>query len=265
MARVRSPNYPAISLPEAIGRVKVIHDAEQHLAAPKEVIAKHLGYNGLNGAALSTISAIGKYGLIEEASGDKMRVSPLAVTILYPPSPPEREAALKEAATKPLLFVEIAKEWEGMRPSDENLRSYLIRRNFAVDAIDRVIKAYRETMDLVTAGSGAYNPPAGNLLTGVQANMPEPKVKIPVMTHIDSQVLSNERPFAITFMGDAIDIAGRISDEQSADRLIEAVTALKTLLRARIQPVASDSSDAGEIPPMTNMEKVGGVWKPKGQ
>jgi hypothetical protein len=29
-------------------------------------------------------------------------------------------------------------------------------------------------------------------------------------------------------MGDAIEIAGRISDEGSADRLIEAVTALKT-------------------------------------
>ena len=67
MARVRSPNYPAISLPDALTRVKTIHDAEQHLAAPRNVIAKHLGYNGLNGAALTTISAISKYGLLEDA------------------------------------------------------------------------------------------------------------------------------------------------------------------------------------------------------
>jgi hypothetical protein len=229
MARVRSPNYPALSLPEAISRVKVIHDAEQHLAAPKEVIAKHLGYNGLNGAALSTVSAIGKYGLIEEAPGDKMRVSPLAVTILYPPSPAERAAAIKEAAAKPALFVEIAKEWEGQRPSDENLRSYLMRRNFALDAIDRVIKSYRETMDLVTPDSGAYTPPTPK-------TPPKPGLALPVVSQINSQTLSEQRPFAITFMGDAIDIAGRIADEASADRLIEAVNALKVLLRARVKP-----------------------------
>jgi hypothetical protein len=57
-------------------------------------------------------------------------------------------------------------------------------------------------------------------------------VEIPVVTHIDSQMLSEQRPFAVTFVGDAIDIAGRVSDEESADRLIEAVKSLKVLLRA---------------------------------
>jgi len=237
MARVRSPNYPALSLPEAISRVKTIHDAEQHLAAPKEVIAKHLGYNGLNGAALSTVSAIGKYGLIEEASGDKMRVSPLAITILYPPSPAEKAAAINEAAAKPALFVEIANEWHGERPSDENLRSYLVRRNFAVDAIDRVIKSYRETMDLVTADSGAYTQTSNAAQVAANPAMAKPKpTGISIVPQINSQILSDQRPFAVTFMGDSIDIAGRISDEQSADQLIEAVSVLKALLRLRVKP-----------------------------
>ena len=51
MGRVRSPNYPAISLPEAIKAVASIHLAEQHLAAPKEVVAKHLGYTSFHGLA----------------------------------------------------------------------------------------------------------------------------------------------------------------------------------------------------------------------
>lgn len=246
MARVRSPNYPALSLPEAISRVKTIHTAEQHLAAPKEVIAKHLGYNGLNGAALSTISAIGKYGLIEEANGNKVRVSPLAITILYPPSDAEKAVAIKEAAFKPALFVEIDKEWEGHRPSDENLRSYLVRRAFAVDAIDRVIKSYRETMDLVTADLGGYTLPANQLHGATLAASkvpPKTGVTLPIVPQINSQVISEQRPFAITFMGDAIDIAGRIADEESADRLIEAVTALKTLLRARVKPTTDDENE----------------------
>src|SRR5262245_1767543 len=171
--RIRSPNYPGLSLPEAINRAKGIHDAEQHLAAPREVIAKHLGYSGLNGAALMAISALGKYGLIEEANGDKVRVSPLAVAILYPSSPSERAAAIKQAASNPALFEEIASEWDGQRPSDENLRSYLVRRNFAVDAIDRVIKSYRETMDLVTQESGVY--PANGANSGQEKTvMPSP-------------------------------------------------------------------------------------------
>src|SRR3546814_557240 len=104
MARIRSPNYPALSLPEAINRVKTIHNAEQHLAAPKEVIAKHLGYNGLNGASIKNISAIAKYGLLEETGGDKMKVSPLALSILYPSSGQEKARAIKDAASKPQLF-----------------------------------------------------------------------------------------------------------------------------------------------------------------
>ena len=50
----------------------------------------------------------------------------------------------------------------------------------------------------------------------------------------DPADIERERPFAITFSGDAIDIAGRVTDEESADRLIEAVTALKRLLGARM-------------------------------
>lgn len=218
MARVRSPNYPALSLPEAISRVKIIHEAEQHLAAPKDVIAKHLGYNGLNGAALSAVSAIGKYGLIEEAAGDKMRVSPLAVTILYPPSPEERVAAIKEAASKPPLFVEIAKEWDGLRPSDENLRSYLIRRNFAVDAIERVIKSYRETMDLVTQESGVY-PAQKQENAVIQPRQSDPRI-IPPIPHGEVE------PFRITYTKNGIEISGRLTDSESAEEFLATVEML---------------------------------------
>src|SRR5690348_4606768 len=100
MARVRSPNYPAFSLPEALARIKTIHTAEQHLAAPKEVIAKHLGYNGLNGASLKAISALTKYGLLDETQGDKLKVSPLAISILFPGKGDNRAAAIREAAFK---------------------------------------------------------------------------------------------------------------------------------------------------------------------
>lgn len=156
MARVRSPNYPAFSLPDAISRVQKIHTEEQHLAAPRDVIARHLGYGGLNGASNKSISALVKYGLLEEAPGDRLRVSSRALAILYPSKPEDKADAIRAAAFAPALFGEIYGEWEGSQPSDANLRSYLIRRNFAADALDRVIQAYRETMELVTRETGAY-------------------------------------------------------------------------------------------------------------
>ena len=118
MARIRSPNYPAIGLREALERVKTIYGAEQHLAAPKEVIAKHLGFNGVNGGSNRIISALAKYGLLEEISGDKVRVSGLARSILHPANDLEKVAAITEAATKPAIFAEIASEWGGAKPSD---------------------------------------------------------------------------------------------------------------------------------------------------
>src|SRR5690242_3406715 len=113
MARVRSPNYPAFGLNEALNRIRTIHAAEQHLAAPKEVIAKHLGYNGLNGGSLKAISALLKYGLLDEAQGDKLRVSPLAISIMYPGKDDDRRASIRESAFRPAIFQEIFNEWEG--------------------------------------------------------------------------------------------------------------------------------------------------------
>jgi len=244
MVRVRSPNYPAITLSDAIARVKTIHDAEHHLAAPREVIAKHLGYNGLNGAALTAISAIGKYGLLEDANGDKLRVSKLAMSILYPSSPDERTASIKEAASKPALFVEIANEWEGARPSDENLRSYLIRRNFAVDAIDRVIKSYRETMDLVTSDSEGYNAPA------------EPNVKRqeplmqPQTHHLSAKSLTTAPPVlgsprigttSVKIEDDRIEVSAVLLFQENIEELIRKLQAVKTL-----RPRAADEEKKDE-------------------
>ena len=71
MSRIRSPNYPMFGLPQAIEKVAMIHKEEQHLAAEKVVIANALGYPSLHALAGRVISAIEKYGLLEEVNGDK--------------------------------------------------------------------------------------------------------------------------------------------------------------------------------------------------
>lgn len=219
MARIRSPNYPAFSLPEAISRIKIVYEKEQHLAAPKNVIAKHLGYSSISGASLKTVSAIGKYGLIEEAGNDKFRVSSLAVSILHPSNDEEKANAIREAAYKPDLFQEISAEWEGKVPSDENLKSYLLKRNFAMEAIPKVIKSYRETIDLVTRESGMYPVENGPVAQKTQEKPP-----------VQTQTVPADTPMAISIIDDKIQVSATLKDLESVEKLIKALNATKALL-----------------------------------
>ena len=106
MARVRSPNYPQFSLAEAIRRVGPVFEKERQHPMPKAVIAKHLGYGGVNGASLGAISAMLKYGLIDQ-DGESYRVTDRALAILHPRDEAEKQAAINAAAAAPALFTEL--------------------------------------------------------------------------------------------------------------------------------------------------------------
>lgn len=223
MARIRSPNYPALSLPEAISRVKTVYEKEQHLAAPKNVIAKHLGYSSISGPSLTTLSALNKYGLIEEAGKDKIRVSQLAVSILHPSNADEKANAIREAAFKPELFAEISSEWGGQTPSDENLKSYLLKKNFALEATKRVIESYKATIELVTHESMMY--PVNN---GVSA--PKIQEEPPMMSAPQQVIQSQNAPMSVSILGDKIQVSATLIDKESVEKLISTLNATKVLL-----------------------------------
>jgi hypothetical protein len=267
MARIRSPNYPAISLPEAISRAKTIHEAEQHLAAPREVVAKHLGFGGLNGLSNRIISALTKYGLLEEVSGDKVKISPLAISILHPTSEAEKAAAIKDAALKPPLFSEITSEWNGARPSDENLRTYLIRRNFSADALDRVIQAYKDTVELVTSPRGGYNEPSSSAdkrtpsaaKVGEQAPMPpratEPASPQRLPSPPPPQTSADLLPFHVAIADGGLEIAARIKNPGDVENLIEILRTMKPLLQNIYRQPLTALTDRADLPDIGNHER----------
>ncbi len=192
------------------------------------MVAKHIGYTTLHGLAKRMISAIENYGLLEEATGDKVKVSPLAMSILFPATPEEKQSAINEAAFKHPLFAAIKEEWEGSRPSDENLRVYLIRRKFAADALDRVIEVYKETMDLVTPESGVYPVQHGG--------QPAKSQEVPPMQTPANQGASRltspsaSVPMRVSFNGDLLEVSAVLSDAAAVDRLVKALEANKALL-----------------------------------
>ena len=146
--RVRSPNYPALSLVEALDKVAGIYRQIHNHAGPREVIAKAMGYAGLNGASATAISALHKYGLLER-SGEEIKVSDRAMRIMHPHAPAERAEAIRQAAFEPQLFAELNERFPDHMPNDELLRNYLVRKGFAPAALTAVISAYRDTSDMV--------------------------------------------------------------------------------------------------------------------
>ena len=155
--RIRSPNYPALSLPDAVERVTTLYRNQHNHAAPREVAVKSMGYNTLNGASATALSALHKYGLLDRLGSDGVKVSERALRIMHPNSPGERRQALIDAANEPSLFAELKERFPGRLPSDEVLRNYLIRKNFAPAATSAVLLAYRKTIEFVEGAGAGYD------------------------------------------------------------------------------------------------------------
>ncbi len=150
MSKARSPNYPAISLPDAIGRVKVIHAKAHTHKVDALTMAQAAGYAGINGASLSLLSALKKFGLLDEF-GKELKVSHNALSIIADPVTSEiRQVAIQRCAFAPVLFTKIRNQFPDSVPSDEIVRSYLIKNSFSSSTVDVAIRAFRETMKLVT-------------------------------------------------------------------------------------------------------------------
>ena len=153
MARGRSPNYPAVGLGEALDMVAKLHAAEHRTPVSYELAAKALGYRALSGPARVRMSALRKYGLVDEATG-KVRVSDLAMQILYPRSDEQKMAAIAQAASKPELFRQLAPLADG---SDANLSNQLVQMGFTAQGARQALVAFRETTSLVGGADRAYD------------------------------------------------------------------------------------------------------------
>ena len=160
--RQRSPGYPGIGLAKCVELVKKVYDNAHRGEVDSATLAKLLGYSAGSGQALTAASAIKKFALME-GRGDGHKVSELALKILEPMNPEERRDAINEAARKPELYTEVMTRFGGKIPSDEVIRSFLIRQyKFAPIGADNFIKAFRETIELVERYPSSNEAPQNN-------------------------------------------------------------------------------------------------------
>lgn len=238
MARVRSPNFPAISLPAAIERIEKIYAKEQTISATRETIAEHLGYSGMNGASLKVVSALIKYDLLEETKDKHLRVSPLAMAIMHPASEQEKADALQQAADGPALFQRLNAQFEGRRPSDTNLRSWLLRNGFATSAVDSVITAYSETMDLVGGIEAVYKAPEASKPIEVRSaahghTASSPQVGARQVAAAPLATVEAGDPFSVEMLKGRVRVVGDLSNREDAQTLLDFLKSAIAFLPAK--------------------------------
>jgi hypothetical protein len=181
MTRSRSPQYPSLSLPQAIEMAGKLHKANRTSVITRETAAKDMGYAGLTGRSLTVLAALAQNGLIEKAGKGDIKVSRRAVDILHSVDEADRAEAILEAAVAPNLFQQLQERFPEGVPSQNALRSYLIQQDFGDVAIGPAIGAFLETIAFAENAkeSGRTGAPLADTTNSVNQRTPETTVQQP--------------------------------------------------------------------------------------
>lgn len=189
MAKTRSPNYPSLNLRDAISKACALWEKEYQHPTPREVVAKSLGYSGLNGASMSQIGALRSYGLIEQVGDQSLKVTDIAMTaFIHDPGSPERKEAIQQMAFAPAVFSELRSVYGQTLPSNSNVTAHLIRKGFTPKSATEVIRTYRDTLDFVQEeiGDAEIRPPASARESSPAMQSPSPLVAPPISRGVSS-------------------------------------------------------------------------------
>jgi hypothetical protein len=148
-ASKRSPNYPGISLETSVDNVKTVYERDKLAATSADVIVGHLGYNRLHGTSRRSLSSMKQYGLLDELSDNRYKVSETAFRLINSDlNSPKAIEMLKDAALKPPIFRNILEEYKGELPSNQTLTSYLVLdKGFTPDGAQIFIKVLRDNVE----------------------------------------------------------------------------------------------------------------------
>jgi hypothetical protein len=146
---VRSPNYPALSLSDAIQRLQQLYRRVSRGEFTVNDAAGAWKYKSVSGPVKRQVAALRHYGLIDRKRGGNARVSCRGLTIvLRTPESGEYRNAIREAALIPSLFQELYTA-QRHTAADDVLRQYLVvERNFGREGAEQFIGVFRATMTL---------------------------------------------------------------------------------------------------------------------
>ena len=148
----RSPNFPSINLEDSLANATTLYNADKLAATSADVLVGHLGYNKLHGTSRRVLSSMKNYGLIDELSDNRFKISEFAYRLIHSDlNSPKAIELLKEAAMKPAIFRNIIMEYKGNLPSDRTLTSYLVlEKGFTPDGALQFAKVLRDNVEFAS-------------------------------------------------------------------------------------------------------------------
>jgi hypothetical protein len=150
IAQQRSPSYPRVSLDRAVDLVRRVYDSAYENPIDTMTALNLMGFQGKSGPSVSALSSVKQYGLIE-GRDQSLRVTSLALKILHPANEAERATALREAAFLPAFYREIGNQFAGRIPSDQVLKSHLVRNHGftqgGADFFNKILRDNRAYLD----------------------------------------------------------------------------------------------------------------------
>lgn len=245
MAKRRSPNYPAVGLRDAITDITVIHSKDGRNKISRDAVARHLGYNGLNGRSMRKIGALKAYGLMD-GRGDDLRVSDDAVEIIAEPASSEtRQKIISKCAFQPALFSQFQDHFEDS-PSEENLKSYLIKNAFTDDGAKKVIAVYLDTLGLVSEEGNGYNSDVNGEENDLVLDADAITRFVDSLSGQDQKQdrKSDMNQFKVLVDGDQLQITGKNVDLAGIDSLKEMLDKYKDILGMTSPKKAQDGEPA---------------------
>ncbi|MBI2889559.1 MAG: hypothetical protein HYY13_02125, partial [Nitrospirae bacterium] len=161
MGDKRSPNYPAVGLGKAVEDVRSWWAQEKRSPVAAEVGVKAWGYKMLSGPARTRISALKKYGFLEETpNGFKLSDRGVAVSI-HKPEERDYQDAIRAAAMEPDLFRELLDTHADA--SEQAITNHLImKRGFVPLGAKQAAKAFKDTIAVAKLQDSSYASRGGN-------------------------------------------------------------------------------------------------------
>jgi len=145
MVRMRSPNFPGISLESAVKAARLIYDENRRAVITRDDAAKDIGYSGLTGRSLKILGALNQFDLIENVSKGQVRVTRTAEEIFHGYPDDVKLSALHKAGSAPTLYNDIFERFEGDIPGENAVRSFLVQKGFTNEGVERALRAFLET------------------------------------------------------------------------------------------------------------------------
>ncbi len=149
--RKRSPEYPSITLQEAIEKAAVLYEQDHGNSAARTVIAQHFRSTTKSSAFMQWVASLQRFGLLEavgDAKNRELQLTKLALDILVlDEDDTKRWEAIRRAALKPAIHSRMWKEWGANSPSDSKIQHYLItQEGFKPPAASDLVKKYKKTI-----------------------------------------------------------------------------------------------------------------------